>query len=58
MEMLKFLGFALIASLALIVLAKVILQFLIRKPADYYIEEEARQDDLIMKPIREERKGN
>lgn len=56
MEMLKFLGFALLASLVLIVVAKVLLNFLIRKPTDYYTKEEARQDDLIMEPIRN-RKG-
>lgn len=52
MEMLKFLGFAVVAALVLIVLAKVVLQFLIRKPVDYYDKEELRQDDLIMEPIR------
>ena len=59
MEMLLYLVFAMIAALVLIVLAKVVLQFLIRKPADYYLKEEALQDDLIMEKIREaQRKGN
>lgn len=55
MEMLKFLGFAILASLVLIVLAKIVMQKFMRKPADYYDKEEMRQDDLIMEPIRAKR---
>lgn len=57
MEMVKFLGFAILASLVLIVLAKVIMQKFMRKPVDYYDKEEQRQDDLVMKLIRS-KKGN
>lgn len=57
MEMVKFLGFAILASLVLIVLAKVIMQKFMRKPVDYYDKEEQRQDDLVMKFIRS-KKGN
>lgn len=59
MEMLIYLVFAMLAALVLIVLAKVVMQFLIRKPADYYLKEEAAQDDLIMAKIRDaQKKGN
>lgn len=58
MEMVKFLGFAILASLVLIVLAKVIMQKFMRKPVDYYDKEEQRQDDLVMKLIRSKKGAN
>lgn len=58
MEMLMYLGFAMLAALLLIFVAKVVMNFLIRKPMDYYDKEEKRQDDLIMQPIRDAKKGN
>lgn len=58
MEMLMYLGFAMLAALLLIFVAKVVMNFLIRKPTDYYDKEEKRQDDLIMQPIRDAKKGN
>lgn len=53
LEMIKFFIFAILAAAVLIVLAKFVLQNIIRKPADYYLKEEAAQDDAIMEPIRE-----
>lgn len=53
MEMILYLVVSIIAAFVLIFLAKVVLQKLIRRPVDYYEKEEIRQDDLIMKEIRE-----
>ena len=52
MEMLLFFGVAILSAVVLIVLAKVVLNGLIRRPSDYYEKEEQAQDDLIMEPIR------
>lgn len=57
-EMLMYLGIAMLSALVIIVLAKFVLQFIIRRPADYYLKEEQKQDDLMMAMIREsEQKG-
>ena len=59
MEMLKYFIAAIVIALVLFVLAKIILQFLIRRPTDYYTKEEKRQEDMMMEPIREaNKKGN
>ena len=52
-EMLKFLIVAMLSALVIIVLAKFVLQLLIRRPADYYEKAQKEQDDLMMAPIRE-----
>lgn len=53
LEMLKFFIVAIVAAAVLIVLAKFVLQNVIRRPSDYYLKEEQIQDDAIMEPIRE-----
>lgn len=57
LEMLLYLIVAIISALVIIVLAKFLLQNLIRRPADYYEKAEKEQDDLMMAPIREAEKG-
>ena len=47
-EVLRYLGIAFASSVLLIVLSKVIMQFLLRRPADYYLKEEYRQEELIL----------
>ena len=47
-EILRYLGIAFASSVLLIVLSKVIMQFLLRRPADYYLKEEYRQEELIL----------
>ena len=56
-EMLLYLIVAMLSALVIIVLAKFVLQILIRRPADYYDKAEKEQDDLMMAPIREAEKG-
>lgn len=48
-EFFEYLLIAFISSAILIVLSKIILQALIRRPADYYVKEELRQEDLMLK---------
>lgn len=57
MEMLMYLGIAMLSALVLIVLAKFVLQYIIRRPADYYEKAEIEQDDMIMSVIREAEKA-
>ena len=47
-EILRYLGIAFASSVLLIVLSKVVMQFLLRRPADYYLKEEYRQEELIL----------
>ena len=47
-EVLRYLGIAFASSVLLIVLSKVIMQFLFRRPADYYLKEEYRQEEIIL----------
>ena len=47
-ETLEYLLIAFISSAVLIVLSKIILQRLIRRPADYYLAEELRQEELML----------
>ena len=58
LEFLEYLLIAFVASAILIVLSKVILQALIRRPADYYVKEELRQEEMMLNAagisIREE----
>ncbi len=56
-EMLLYLIIAMLSALVIIVLAKFVLQTLIRRPADYYEKAEKEQDDLMMAPIREAEKN-
>ena len=47
-EILRYLGIAFASSVLLIVLSKVVMQFLLRRSADYYLKEEYRQEELIL----------
>ena len=47
-ETFEYLGIAFVASVILIVLSKIILQALIRRPADYYVKEELRQEEMML----------
>ncbi|MBR0399826.1 MAG: hypothetical protein IJH95_03295 [Mogibacterium sp.] len=47
-ETLEYLLIAFISSAVLIVLSKIILQRLIRRPADYYLADELRQEELML----------
>ena len=47
-ETLEYIGIAFVSSAILIVLSKIILQSLIRRPADYYAAEELRQEELML----------
>jgi hypothetical protein len=48
MEFLRYLGIAFASSALLLVLSKIVMQFLFRRPADYYLREEYRQEELIL----------
>jgi hypothetical protein len=47
-ETLEYFVIAFISSAVLIVLSKIILQNLIRRPADYYLAEELRQEEMML----------
>ena len=47
-ETLEYLGIAFVSSALLIIMSKIILQALIRRPADYYDAEELRQEELML----------
>ena len=47
-EFVRYLGIAFASSVLLIVLSKFILQFILRRPADYYLKEEYRQEEIIL----------
>ena len=47
-EFARYLGIAFASSALLIVLSKVILQFILRRPADYYLKEEYKQEERIL----------
>ena len=49
LEFLEYLLIAFVCSVILIFLSKVVLQALIRRPADYYLAEEYRQERLMLK---------
>ena len=44
----RYLGIAFASSVLLIVLSKIVMQFLFRRPADYYLKEEYRQEEIIL----------
>ena len=48
MEFFRYLGIAFVSSALLIVLSKIVLQAILRRPADYYLREEYRQEELIL----------
>jgi hypothetical protein len=48
MEFLRYLGIAFVSSAILIVLSKIVLQKILRRPADYYLKEEYKQEELIL----------
>ena len=47
-ETLEYLGIAFISSVLLIIMSKIILQALIRRPADYYNARELREEELML----------
>lgn len=47
-ETLEYLGIAFISSVLLIIMSKIILQALIRRPAEYYDAEELREEELML----------
>ncbi len=47
-ETLEYLGIAFVCSVLLIIMSKIILQALIRRPADYFDAEELRQEELML----------
>ena len=47
-EILRYLGIAFASSVLLLVLSKVIMQFILRRQADYYLKEEYKQEELIL----------
>ena len=48
LETLEYLGIAFICSVILIIMSKIILQALIRRPADYYNARELREEELML----------
>ena len=48
LETLEYLGIAFICSVLLIIMSKIILQALIRRPADYYNAQELREEELML----------
>ena len=48
LETLEYLGIAFICSVLLIIMSKIILQALIRRPADYYNARELREEELML----------
>lgn len=48
MEILRYLGIAFASSVLLLVLSKIIMQAILRRPADYYLKEEYKQEELIL----------
>ena len=47
-EFMRYLLIAFISSALLIMLSKVIMQAILRRPADYYLKEEYKQEELIL----------
>ena len=47
-ETLEYLGIAFVSSAALIVMSKIILQFILRRPADYYEKAELLQEERML----------
>lgn len=47
-ETLEYLGIAFVSSALLIIMSKIILQALIRRPADYYAAEELREEEIML----------
>lgn len=52
-ELMIFFGFSMLSALVLIVVAKFVLQHIIRRPTDYYEKDEIAQEDENMRKIRE-----
>lgn len=52
-ELMIFFGFSMLSALVLIVVAKFVLQNIIRRPTDYYEKDEIAQEDENMRKIRE-----
>lgn len=48
MEFLRYLGIAFVSSAVLIVLSKIVMQKILRRPADYYLKEEYRQEEFML----------
>lgn len=48
MEFFRYLGIAFVSSAILIVLSKIVLQRILRRPADYYLKEEYLQEERML----------
>ena len=47
-EIMRYLGIAFASSVLLLVLSKIIMQAILRRPADYYLKEEYKQEEIIL----------
>ena len=47
-EFMRYLGIAFASSAILIVLSKIVMQMILRRPADYYLKEEYRQEEIML----------
>ena len=52
-ELMIFFGYSILSAAVLIVVAKFVLQNIIRRPNDYYEKDEKAQEDENMRKIRE-----
>lgn len=52
-ELLIYFGYAMLSALVLIIVAKFMLQYIIRRPVDYYEKGEMAQEEENMRKIRE-----
>ena len=51
MEIIKFILASVISAAGLIVLAKIVLQKYIRRPSDYYLKEEDKQEEIMLSKV-------
>lgn len=51
MEIIKFILASVISAVGLIVLAKIVLQKIIRRPSDYYQKEEDKQEEIMLSKV-------
>ena len=47
-EIMRYLGIAFASSVLLLVLSKIIMQAILRRPADYYLKEEYKQEEIML----------
>lgn len=51
MEIIKFILASVISATVLIVLAKIVMQKLLRRPSDYYLNEEDKQEEIMLRKV-------